>query len=710
MGDKILKFDWLGKIVDMKVDVDKCTLLDLVVDYEEEGKKRGLRLDYHYPTFAYVFDMKHHYLITDKDLMLMFERTSSKPEVIIWVGTVLKPNALYKLVLNLKRQNEKKKKNEEIIDNVASDDDDLPSLDDLEDTFTAVSKSIEPRKKAPSKCMVSKKKGKSKVASKSANDDADLLVNDHDADFTLDDLDETTATVSKCTDPQQKPSTKGNKPKKQVRGKAKPKSGTVNLPPPPVSPKTAFQSLPMRRSPRFSPAPNTTITAPVCKSSSQSDLPMFTRKIPKTTARRKGISTIQQSGAMSTTAESVVDLGESSKRVKSVKRKVEFRVDADETGAELDEQDAGDHDVDDESDSEEDINPKFPLSDDEGDIMKMPKIKDNWKPGQGHDFIDELDDNDYYQTLYKNGELYEDKEFGKIVLRPWMLFLDKSHFRDTLKDYCVQEGFAINVLATDNKRYSGTCYAQCCGWRIHASVLGDGVTWAIKKIDPNVHSCRGLEVYNPICNAKWAAAKLLEDIRANPDIPGKALNELLFQRYGVYMKKTSLYRMKKYVVDKLFGGHDASYSDLPAYTRIICETNPDSKAFCGHVESESIPRTLLFDRIFISLAAMWKGFLSGCRPLIGVDGTHLKGNYGGVLLSAVSLDANNEIFPIAYAVVSVEDRANWSYFMWNLYQIVTYSNRSDWTIISDRQKVFVYIAKFYSFLCSTVILILVFVS
>ncbi|XP_063935333.1 uncharacterized protein LOC108226826 isoform X1 [Daucus carota subsp. sativus] len=325
-------------------------------------------------------------------------------------------------------------------------------------------------------------------------------------------------------------------------------------------------------------------------------------------------------------------------------------------------------------------------SDEREEINSMPKIKDTWKSSQWHDFVDEQDADDYYQKLYKNGELYTDEEFGKIKLKPWMIFLDKDHFKEKLKDYCVQEGFAINVLWADNTRYTATCYAECCKWRIHSSRLPDGITWAIKKIEPNVHTCRGLETYNPLCDVKWVASKLMEDIRANPDIPGSALNELLFQRYGVYMKKSSLYNMKKLAIEKLYGGHDQSYADLPAYTKVICESNPQSKAFFSTVESESITRQLLFNNIFISFTAMWKEFLGGCRPLIGVDGTHLKGDYGGVLLSAVALDANNEIFPLAYAIVSAEDKETWSWFFWNLYNLLKESSRKDWTVISDRQK------------------------
>ncbi|XP_010672552.2 uncharacterized protein LOC104889107 [Beta vulgaris subsp. vulgaris] len=178
----------------------------------------------------------------------------------------------------------------------------------------------------------------------------------------------------------------------------------------------------------------------------------------------------------------------------------------------------------------------------------------------------------------------------------------------------------------------------------------------------------------------------MEDIRANPDKPGKSLNDLLFYRFGLYMRLSTLYRMKRYVIDKLFGGHDESYAHLPAYAEIIKETNPESKAFCAWKNSEGIPRQLLFTSIFISFSAQWKGFLGGCRPLIGVDGCHLKGNYGGVLLSAVAMDGNNEIYPIAFAIVSVEDKYNWSFFFRHLHNIVKDSKRENWTVISDRQK------------------------
>jgi hypothetical protein len=56
---------------------------------------------------------------------------------------------------------------------------------------------------------------------------------------------------------------------------------------------------------------------------------------------------------------------------------------------------------------------------------------------------------------------------------------------------------------------------------------------------------------------------------------------------------------------------------------------------------------------------------SGCRPIIGLDGCHLKGVYGGQLLSAVGRAGNDNLFPIAMAVVEAKTKDSWTWFLWN---------------------------------------------
>ncbi|GAB4861938.1 hypothetical protein Ancab_037193 [Ancistrocladus abbreviatus] len=80
------------------------------------------------------------------------------------------------------------------------------------------------------------------------------------------------------------------------------------------------------------------------------------------------------------------------------------------------------------------------------------------------------------------------------------------------------------------------------------------------------------------------------------------------------------------------------------------------------------------------------GYLRGCRPFIGVDGCHLTGPFGGILLSVVALDGNNGLFPVAFAVVESENRESWTYFFNCLKLAIGVEGASHCTIISDRQK------------------------
>ncbi|XP_025647452.1 uncharacterized protein [Arachis hypogaea] len=69
---------------------------------------------------------------------------------------------------------------------------------------------------------------------------------------------------------------------------------------------------------------------------------------------------------------------------------------------------------------------------------------------------------------------------------------------------------------------------------------------------------------------------------------------------------------------------------------------------------------------------------------IQVDGTHLYGKYKGCLLVAVSQDGNNNIVPIAFAIVEGETSDAWHFFLSNLRQHVV--TRDGVGLISDRHE------------------------
>jgi hypothetical protein len=64
------------------------------------------------------------------------------------------------------------------------------------------------------------------------------------------------------------------------------------------------------------------------------------------------------------------------------------------------------------------------------------------------------------------------------------------------------------------------------------------------------------------------------------------------------------------------------------------------------------------NRMYICLDACKKGVKYGCRPFISLDACHLQGENGGQLLCAIGKNGNDDMFPIAYAVVEDETKAS----------------------------------------------------
>ncbi|XP_021730761.1 uncharacterized protein LOC110697683 [Chenopodium quinoa] len=122
------------------------------------------------------------------------------------------------------------------------------------------------------------------------------------------------------------------------------------------------------------------------------------------------------------------------------------------------------------------------------------------------------------------------------------------------------------------------------------------------------------------------------------------------------------------------------------YGKAVMKYN--SRSGCNAVvDGIDQPEPPLFMRMFICLMPLKYGFLRGCRPIIGVDGCHLKGAYQGQILAVVSKDGNNNIYPIAWATVEIENRKTWEWFLESLMQKIGSAGGFGFTFMSDRQKV-----------------------
>lgn len=76
--------------------------------------------------------------------------------------------------------------------------------------------------------------------------------------------------------------------------------------------------------------------------------------------------------------------------------------------------------------------------------------------------------------------------------------------------------------------------------------------------------------------------------------------------------------------------------------------------------------------------------MAGCRKVVCLDGCFFKGATNGELC-AIGRDANNQMYPIAWAVIEVENNNSWDWFWDLLFRDISVGGGTGWVFISDQQ-------------------------
>ncbi|KAH7853245.1 hypothetical protein Vadar_000506 [Vaccinium darrowii] len=214
-------------------------------------------------------------------------------------------------------------------------------------------------------------------------------------------------------------------------------------------------------------------------------------------------------------------------------------------------------------------------------------------------------------------------------------------FRQYLKEYNVKYGYDIKYLKNENKRIKAKCELNYLG------------------------------------------RKFADEVRDNSDINPDVLKKKIRRKIMVNVSKWQAYRAKRKAKEEIQGDLADQYLRLWDYCETVKKHNPGSILLLRGDPYTTVPT---FQRMYYRLGALKEGFLASCRPITGLDGCHLKGAYPGQLLSAVGGDVNDNIFPIAMAVVEIENKESWSWFMTKLCNDIARVEYMGGTFISYRQK------------------------
>ncbi|KAH9746490.1 SWIM-type domain-containing protein [Citrus sinensis] len=271
---------------------------------------------------------------------------------------------------------------------------------------------------------------------------------------------------------------------------------------------------------------------------------------------------------------------------------------------------------------------------------------------------------------YIEVHMYKPRHDGKHRLRLGDVFDDVDHFRKVLGEVMVDKSFEITKVYNDRRRFYGKCKTDGCPWYVVGGKIRGKGGFVIKELQ-NKHDCRQTEMSVNV-TSKWIAEKIKSKVAVDP------------HTFGVRIGNLKLYRARERARTDIHGDHARGYEDLFQYAAVILKYDPGAicKVLCDTVTRLE---KVLFQRFFMAFPAQRNALHNGCRPYIGLDGCHLKSKYGGVLLAAVSMDANNGMVPLAIAVCEIENTETWTWFLEILHSY--FDNGSDQiTFCSDRQK------------------------
>lgn len=275
--------------------------------------------------------------------------------------------------------------------------------------------------------------------------------------------------------------------------------------------------------------------------------------------------------------------------------------------------------------------------------------------------------------------IYDPKcDHKSLKLEVGMRFNDPYQCKHALQSISLEHGYPLRFIRCNKKQCEARCTSQC-KWRVYGNVVKKTGVFLIKVLSHR-HTCPR-DMYNKNATAKWIAREFLDTFRIRPDIKVKELQAEIMMRYACHVSKWRLYRAKWMALKKLRGSLGDHYFGLRSYVAELMRVDREGRfeLLLGH---DSI-----FKAIYIGFSALKKGFLKGCRSIIGLDGCFLKTILGGVLLCAIGKDGNNQMFPIAWAVVEIENQSCWTWFLTILLEELGINDGSGFTFISDQQKV-----------------------
>ncbi|WVZ83209.1 hypothetical protein U9M48_030379 [Paspalum notatum var. saurae] len=238
---------------------------------------------------------------------------------------------------------------------------------------------------------------------------------------------------------------------------------------------------------------------------------------------------------------------------------------------------------------------------------------------------------EYRENEVVQGAKYASSALLKDAVKLWSLSLKKE----------------FKVVKSTQSVYDVCCVSEGCPWRLHAYKGIMKTHWKVSIITE--HTCYNREVpkYNRNLTAALVANEMYGRILDAPHFEPKQIIREMELQHQYTISYAKAYRAKQKVFEMRFGTYEDSYDNLPRMLATIAQRNPGTYYDVMHFPNPE------------------------------------GGKYKGTILTAIGVDGNNQVLPVAFAFVENENVDSWYWFLERVKTNVV-SSRSNVCLISDR--------------------------
>ncbi|KAL0304065.1 UNVERIFIED_CONTAM: hypothetical protein Sradi_6274600 [Sesamum radiatum] len=171
-------------------------------------------------------------------------------------------------------------------------------------------------------------------------------------------------------------------------------------------------------------------------------------------------------------------------------------------------------------------------------------------------------------------------------------------------------------------------------------------------------------------------------VQQNPSYGIKHVIQTVKDHTGYDIPYQKAWYSLKMAREIVYGTWESSVQKLPKYMGALKKYNPGTIVEWEHKAFQPSTGAHVIGYVFWAFAPCIEGF-QFCRNVISVDGTHLYTKYRHKMLIAAAMDGNQQVLPLAFAIVDDESTSSWKWFLTLLSRHVIRGRRGV-CLISDR--------------------------